>query len=151
MLRQRLRARHSALALGGWGNPHRDPAAQVDYLLHPDFTAEFYLTQIVSHHQLPAVERFVNEAARRGVTWPGVFGVFLYRSSNEATLDRLRQFFPVPVDGVRADFAAGLSPEEICARTIRALRTLGINKVYVSNLGIQRPHLRYRNLLRSLA
>lgn len=150
LLRQRLRARHPSLLLGGWANPHADPVEQVEYVQRTEFTAEFYLTQIVSHHQIDAVERFVNEAARRGVACPGVFGVFLYRSGNPATLGRLASFFPVPVDGVRRDFAAGLSAEEICARTIRRLRDLGISKVYVSNLGYARPEMRYRRLLEVL-
>lgn len=150
MLRGRFRERHADLALGGWANPHRDPAEQVDYLLNSEFNAEFYLTQVVSHHQLAAVDRFVNEAARRSVPAPGVFGVFLYRSANPTTLGKLGQFFPVPVEGVRADFAAGATPEEICAKTIRSLRELGIAKVYVSNLGYRRPEVRYRKLLRAL-
>ena len=53
---------------------------------------------------------------------PGIFGVFYYRSANPKTLAALKQFLPVPVDGLRAEFAAGASAEEICARTIRALR-----------------------------
>ena len=150
MLRSKLRARHTDLVLGGWANPHRDASQQVDYLLNREFNAEFYLTQVVSHHDLPAVERFVNETARRGLTAPGVFGVFLYRSANPATLDKLAQFFPVPRAGVRADFATGATPEEICAKTIRSLGELGVAKVYVSNLGYRRPEVRYRKLLRAL-
>jgi hypothetical protein len=150
LLRQRLRARHPRLLLGGWANPHADPVEQVDYLQRDEFTAEFYLTQIVSHHRLDAVERFVDEAARRGVESPGVFGVFLYRSGNPQTLDRLASFFPVPTDGIRRDFAAGLTAEEICARTILRLRDLGVTKVYVSNLGYARPEVRYRRLLEAL-
>jgi hypothetical protein len=151
LLRQRIRARHPDLMLGGWANPIRDPVAQVDFLLDPGFTGEFFLTQIVSHHQLGAVERFLAEAERRGVRAPGVFGVFFYRSGNPATLEKLAQFFPVPVEGVRRDFAAGLSAEEICVRTIRALRDLGVTKVYVSNLGFTKPEGRYRRLLEMLA
>jgi hypothetical protein len=151
LLRQRIRARHRDLVLGGWANPIRDPVAQVDHLLDPGFTGEFYLTQIVSHHQVPAVERFLAEGQRRGVGIPGVFGVFFYRSGNPATLEKLAQFFPVPIAGVRRDFAAGLSAEEICVRTIRALRDLGIAKVYVSNLGFTKPEVRYRRLLEMLA
>ena len=151
LLRQRIRSRHRDLVLGGWANPSRDPVAQVDFLLDPGFTGEFYLTQIVSHHQLGAVERFLAEGQRRGVGIPGVFGVFFYRSGNSATLEKLAQFFPVPVEGVRRDFAAGLSAEEICVRTIRALRDLGVTKVYVSNLGFTKPEGRYRRLLEMLA
>ncbi len=146
-LRRRLRERHPTLALGGWTNPHRDPVEQVGFLLDEEFTAEFYLSQIVSHHQLAAVEGFMAEAERRGLALPGVFGVFLYRSANKATLQRLAQFFPVPVEGVLSDFASGLSAEEICVRTILELRRLGVSRVYVSNLGFKRPEQRFRALM----
>jgi hypothetical protein len=146
-LRRWLRQRVPSLDLGGWVNPLRDPAEQVDFLLSRELEAEFYLTQIVSHHSLGQVERFVAEARRRGVSYPGVFGVFLYRSANPRTLEQLGNFFPVPADGITRDFAEGLSPEEICARSIRALREVGVDKVYVSNLGFDRPDARYRRIL----
>jgi hypothetical protein len=151
LLRQRIRSRHETLELGGWANPLRSASEQVDFLLAPSFTGDFFLTQIVSHHQLPQIERFANELRRRHVPWPGVFGVFLYRSANPRTLDRLRQFFPVPVEGVAQDFEAGLTPEEICARTISALRALGVDKVYVSNLGYRKPEERYRRVLEAVS
>ena len=50
------------LRLGGWANPHHDPASQVGYLLDGDATADFYLTQIVSHHDRAKVGAFVAEA-----------------------------------------------------------------------------------------
>ena len=149
-LRRWLRERVPAMDLGGWVNPVRDPVQQVDFLTSPDFEAEFYLTQIVSHHSIGQVERFLVEARRRGVTYPGVFGVFLYRSANPRTLEQLDGYFPVPAEGVTRDFAAGLSPEEICARTVRALRDVGVDKVYVSNLGFDRPEARYRKILELL-
>ena len=146
-LRQRIRARVPDLSLGGWANPHRDAARQVDYLLHDEFTAAFYLTQVVSHHDLPAVERFVTEAERRRVTAPGVFGVFFYRSAKPATLERLEQFLPVPKESIARDFAAGKSPEEICAASIRALRGVGVSRVYVANLGVRGAVARYEQIL----
>ena len=149
-LRRWLRERVPAMDLGGWVNPVRDPVQQVDFLTSPDFVAEFYLTQIVSHHSIGQVERFLVEARRRGVTYPGVFGVFLYRSANPRTLEQLNGYFPVPAEGVTRDFEAGLSPEEICAKTVRALRDVGVDKVYVSNLGFDRPEARYRKILELL-
>ncbi len=146
-LRTRIRARVPELALGGWANPHRDPVAQVDYLLREDFTAEFYLTQIVSHHDLGVVEHFVTEADRRGVTIPGVFGVFYYRSANPRTLAQLAQFLPVPAEEITRDFAAGQSPEELCARSIRALREEGVERIYVATLGIRGAARRYETIL----
>jgi hypothetical protein len=146
-LRQLIRRRVPRLDLGGWANPHRSPAEQVDFLLDERFQAEFYLTQVVSHHSIRAVEQFLTEARRRGVTHPGVFGVFLYRSANPATLARLADFFPVPAAELTKEFEAGLTPEEICAKTVRALREVGADRVYLSNLGFQGVETRYRRII----
>lgn len=146
-LRALIRRRVPGLDLGGWANPHRDAAEQVDFLLDDRFMAEFYLTQVVSHHSIGAVERFVSEARRRQVPYPGVFGVFLYRSANPATLAKLADFFPVPAAELTREFEAGLTPEEICARTVRALREIGADKVYLSNLGFQQVETRYRRIV----
>jgi 5,10-methylenetetrahydrofolate reductase len=137
-LREMLRARDGGLTLGGWANPHGDPAAQVGHLLDAHVNAEFYLTQIVSHHSRAAVERFLDEASRRGLRLPGLFGVFYYRSANPRTLDALRDFLPVPVDALREEFAAGAAPEDVCARSIRELTAAGARHFYVSNLPVGR-------------
>ena len=71
---------------------------------------------------------------RRRVELPGVFGVFYYRSANAKTLKVLSQFLPVPVEGLMKEFAAGATPDDICARTIRMLRAAGVRHFYVSNL-----------------
>jgi hypothetical protein len=149
-LRALIRQRVPSLDLGGWANPHKDPGQQVSYLLDERFEAEFFLTQVVSHHSIRAVERFVKEASRRGVPHPGVFGVFLYRSANPATLARLADFFPVPAAELTREFAEGLSPEEICARSIRALREVGADKVYLSNLGFRGVDAQYRKIMELL-
>ena len=140
-LRESIRHRQPDLLLGGWANPHADPVRQVDYLLAANNTAEFFLTQIVSHHHLPAVERFVAEAARRRLTLPGLFGVFYYRSANPRTLAALGEFLPVPVEGLTADFAEGLSADEICGRSVRALLDAGAQHVYISNLPLDRAQI----------
>ena len=137
-LRAAIRSRQPALLLGGWANPHADAARQVGYLLDARNTAEFFLTQIVSHHHLPAVARFVEETRRRGVAIPGLFGVFYYRSANPQTLATLSEFLPVPAEGLTRDFGAGLSAEDICARTVRALVDAGAQHVYISNLPLAR-------------
>ena len=133
-LREMLRARNHTLALGGWANPHADPDRQVDYLTAPDFHAEFFLTQVVSHHNLAPVARFVEIAERRGLDLPGVFGVFYYRSANARTLEALKGFLPVPAAGLTREFGAGASAEEVCAHTIRALMDVGAKHFYISNL-----------------
>jgi 5,10-methylenetetrahydrofolate reductase len=136
-LRRSIRSRLPALRLGGWANPHRDPAGQAGFVGSREFQIDFYLTQIVSHHRLDVVERFMEELERRGSSAPAVFGVFFYRSARPETLHWLSRFFPVPVEDLLHDFDRGLSPTEICAATIRALRRIGAEKVYVSNLGLR--------------
>jgi hypothetical protein len=149
-LRTLIRRRVPGLDLGGWANPHRPADEQVGFLLDARFEADFYLTQIVSHHSIRAVERFLAESRRRAVPYPGVFGVFLYRSANPATLAKLADFFPVPAAELTREFDSGLSPEEICAKSVRLLREAGADKVYLSNLGFQEVELRYRRILELL-
>jgi 5,10-methylenetetrahydrofolate reductase len=133
-LRARIREREPHLALGGWANPNGDAEAQLRYLRAPDFTAEFFLTQIVSHHAVEPVARFVEATRRGGVTQPGMFGVFFYRSASPRTLQGLSQFLPVPVDAISREFAEGATPVDVCARTIRAMLDIGVRHFYVSNL-----------------
>ena len=137
-LRQLLREKDRTLTLGGWANPHADPETQAAYLAAPNFNAEFFLTQIVSHHEARRVERFVETARARGVTMPGLFGVFFYRSANPRTLATLKHYLPVPAEGLTRDFEDGATAEDICARTIRALTDAGAKHFYISNLPIGR-------------
>jgi 5,10-methylenetetrahydrofolate reductase len=137
-LRRLIRARVPELELGGWANPNAEAERQVGYLLDGTFTAEFYLTQIVSHHAVAPVEGFLDELDRRGAALPGMFGVFYYRSANPRTLATLAQFLPVPAEALRAEFGAGATPQEVCARTLRALRALGVRHCYISNLPLAR-------------
>jgi 5,10-methylenetetrahydrofolate reductase len=146
-LRALLRSHDHTIALGGWANPHGEAERQVDYLSASDFHAEFYLTQIVSHHDVARVSRFLNESERRGLTLPGVFGVFYYRSANPKTLDALRSFLPVPIEGLSREFAAGDAPEDVCARTIRVLREAGARHFYISNLPIGRAQSVLKTIL----
>jgi hypothetical protein len=133
-LRQLLQERDPTIRLGGWANPHADPERQLDYLLDTSFAAEFFLTQIVSHHQIGAVERFLEAGDRRGLELPGLFGVFYYRSANPGTFEALRNFLPVPAAELTREFAAGSTPDEICVRTMRALLKAGARHFYISNL-----------------
>jgi 5,10-methylenetetrahydrofolate reductase len=148
-LRALLRSKDHTIALGGWANPHADAERQVDYLSAGDFHAEFYLTQIVSHHDVAQVGRFVSAASRRGLKLPGIFGVFFYRSANPRTLQTLRSFLPVPVEGLSREFAAGDSPEDVCARTIRTLRAAGAQHFYISNLPIGRAQAVLQRILQA--
>ena len=146
-LRQLIRRRHPDLPLGGWANPASDPGRQVAFVGGGEFTADFYLTQIASHHRLGQVEAFLGEADRAGVTAPGIFGVFYYRSANPATLEMLSRFLPVPIDELRAEFAGGATPVDVCARSIRELRGLGVRHFYVSNLPLARTAHVLRTIL----
>jgi 5,10-methylenetetrahydrofolate reductase len=146
-LREQIRKRVPALALGGWANPHRDPAAQVSHLLAEHATAEFYLTQIVSHHSRERVAGFLQETTRRGLTIPGMFGVFYYRSANPRTLATLTQFLPVPIDELTREFASGATADEVCARSIRMLSEAGVRHFYVSNLPIGRAALTLQRIV----
>jgi hypothetical protein len=138
-LRRAIREREPRLELGGWANPYADAARQVDYLVDEDFAAEYYLTQIVSHLNVAPVARFLEETRRRGADHlPGMFGVFYYRSSNPATLRLLSQFLPVPVAELEAEFAAGATPVDVCARTLRAMMEVGARHFYISNLPLLR-------------
>lgn len=149
-LRRLLRERFPHLGLGGWANLHRDQAQQVDHLLADGFEADYYLTQIVSHHEAGLMESWLRETDRRGLTTPGVFGVFFYRSARPDMLERLSRFFPVPAEAIAREFASGDAPEEICARTIVTLRRLGIDNIYVCNLGGRRAAQRYERVVRAV-
>jgi len=146
-LRQMLRQRSHTIALGGWANPHADPERQIDFLVDPGFNAEFYLTQVVSHFDTDKVSRFLRAAERRGVTLPGLFGVFYYRSANRRTLDALREFLPVPAEELAGEFASGATAEDVCARTIRTLVDAGARHFYISNLPVARAQQVLANIL----
>ena len=133
-LRKRIREREPRLTLGGWANPYADVAQQVDYMTDDCFNAEYYLTQIVSHLNVAPVERFITESRQRGIDKPGVFGVFYYRSANRKTLSALSRLLPVPIDALAREFADGATPDDLCARTMRAMMDVGARHFYISNL-----------------
>jgi 5,10-methylenetetrahydrofolate reductase len=136
-LRHLIRARVPGLALGGWANPHANASQQAGFLERGEVHADFFLTQVVSHHSSAEVGRFLEELARRRIEIPGIFGVFYYRSNRPKTLAALGRFFPVPIEALQREFAEeGLDPDAVCARSIRALWSLGVRHVYVSNLPV---------------
>ncbi len=149
-LRRLVRERVPELLLGGWSNPFRDPAEQVGWLGEERFGADFALTQVVSHHDLGPVERFLEEVERQKLEMPLVFGVFFYRSANRTTLDRLGEFFPVPTDDLMREFESGATAEEICARTVRAIQGLGVKKIYLANMGVRKVGPRLDSVLETV-
>ncbi len=150
-LRRFIRERVPRLRLGAWVNPFRDPVQQVDLLMDPAHHADYYVTQVVSHHRLDPVDRFLEEAARRGLATPGLVGVFFYRSASPKTLDRLAAFIPVPREDLVAEFASGETAESICARTLSSLRERGVEKTYLSNLDTRRASRRLRTIEAAIA
>ena len=146
-LREMLRGRNHTLTLGGWANPHADPERQVDFLTAKHAHAEFYLTQVVSHHHADQVARFIRTAEQRGLTMPGLFGVFYYRSANPRTLDALKGFLPVPAEGLTREFGDGATAEEVCAKTIRTLLDAGAKHFFISNLPVLRAQHVLANIL----
>jgi hypothetical protein len=145
-LRQVLRSAHPSMVLGGWINPHRNVAQQVDYLLAERSSVDFVLTQIVSHHDLSGIEQLLAASARHGLDLPILAGVFYYRSPRRKTLEQLSQFIPVPIDAVVRDFAAGQTADAIAATTIAALDRLGIRRVYLSNLATSSAPLQWAKI-----
>jgi 5,10-methylenetetrahydrofolate reductase len=146
-LRKSIRDRIPRLQLGGWANPLRDLKGQVELLASPDYEIDFFLTQIVSHHALEEVECFVTATRQRGIEAPAVFGVFFYRSARPETLRWLSRYFPVPAEELIRDFESGMSAVEVCAATIRALREVGADRVYVSNIDLHRIDRVYAEVL----
>ena len=67
-----------------------------------------------------------------------MFGVFYYRSANPRTLELLSRFLPVPAAALAAEFAAGATPVDVCARTLRAMMDVGVRHFYISNLPLHR-------------
>jgi hypothetical protein len=74
-------------------------------------------------------------------------GVFYYRSASPRTLAALAEFLPVPAEALTREFAGGAGPEEICARTIRALVDIGVRHFYVSNLPLARAWVTLAGIL----
>ena len=136
-LREKIKQHVPTLTLGGWANPHAEAKTQARYMTS-SFFADYFLTQVVSHHDEARVTAFLDAAAQSNIKMPGVFGVFYYRSANPKTLATLKQFLPVPIEGLTRDFAGGATPEDVCAATIRSLRAAGVANIYVSNLPVRR-------------
>jgi 5,10-methylenetetrahydrofolate reductase len=132
-LRRIIRQKVPGLALGGWASPHGGKR-QVEFILDPEYSADFFLAQIVSHYQTAALDDFINASEKLGVRIPAIFGVFYYRSASPKTCSMLSRFFPVPFDELKRDMDSGTSPEEICSRSVHALLQRGITNVYISNL-----------------
>jgi 5,10-methylenetetrahydrofolate reductase len=146
-LRQIIGKHVPGLSLGGWANPHQTASEQVNFLSDERFSAQYFLTQVVSHHDRHVVDTFLNEVDRRNVSLPGIFGVFYYRSANPKTLGVLQRFLPVPAEALTREFATGVSPETVCARTLRSLQEAGVRHVYVSNLPLGRARQTLESIL----
>src|SRR6185295_1182210 len=78
-LRKLIRQKVPGLTLGGWASPHGG-RRQVEYILEPHYSAEFFMAQITSHYQTAALDEFMEAIVQQGVKIPPIFGVFYYRS-----------------------------------------------------------------------
>jgi 5,10-methylenetetrahydrofolate reductase len=148
-LRRMIREHVPGIVLGGWANPHRDPDEQARFLASAANNADFFLTQVVSHHSAASVARFLEVLDESGVALPAIFGVFYYRSARRKTLEALQHFFPVPIDELEREFVEEkLDPDAVCARSIVELRRLGARSLYVSNLPIADAAPRLERIVR---
>ena len=78
---------------------------------------------------------FLGEAGRQGVTAPGMFGVFYYRSAKAGDAEeRSASSCRCRSTSSAAEFAGGATPIDVCARSIRELMAVGVRHFYVSNL-----------------
>jgi len=150
-LRQMIRQRVPEMILGGWANPNGNPAQQAQYLAGEQHCADFYLTQVVSHHDTPALKQFLSETGKRGVGILGIFGVFYYRSARLHTLKMLQRFLPVPLEQLRSEFGEEkLDADAVCARTVRKLFDLEIRHVYISNLPLAVAYTRLERIKKAV-
>jgi hypothetical protein len=53
----------------------------------------------------------------------------------------------VPGEELTREFAQGATPDEVCARTVRALLDLGVRHFYISNLPLDRASAVLRSVL----
>ena len=82
------------------------------------------------------MEQFIATAQQRQLSLAGTFGVFYYRSASIDTLEFLARVLPVPAAHLTAEFEAGLTAVQICARSVAMLRQLGVKNIYGSNLPV---------------
>ena len=59
----------------------------------------------------------------------------------------MKGFLPVPAEGLTREFAAGATPEDVCARTIRTLIDVGARHFYISNLPLGRAQATLADVL----
>ncbi len=136
LLRQRIRTRAPGLLLGGWANPHRDPARQADFLAMEGACADFALLQVTSAQDEPKLRALRSALNTRSLSLPVVAGVFHYRSANPRTLDRLEAFLPLPRRTLESHFASGGDAVTFTAEAVAAAWRAGFLGVYVSNLPV---------------
>ena len=134
-LRAAIRAREPRLTLGGWANPYGDAAQQVDYMTDDCFNAE-YLPHADRQPPGRRARRALHQRdpAARHRARPACSASSTTEAPTAKTLAALSQFLPVPVEGLSREFAAGATPIDICARTLRAMMDVGARHFYISNL-----------------
>ncbi len=145
---QTLHERGHGLALGGWANPHAILNVRSIISRRQNFNAEFFLTQVVSHHDANRCRRFVDTTERRGVTLPACSASSSIAAPTPGTLEALRAFCRCRSKGSTREFAAGATAEDVCAQTIRTLINAGARHFYISNLPIARAQRVLASIMR---
>jgi hypothetical protein len=125
------------LTLGGWASP-RKRGGTGRTPLSERANADFYLTQIVSHHNAAKVEQFVEEGRRRGLMLPGLFGIFYYRSSQSEDAERAQRVSAGSRRGLTREFGEGASAEGDLRAVAAAAVGRGRATLHVSNLPLGR-------------
>ena len=85
-------------------------------------------------------------AAITAIGW----GIFVLDIAVGQRYIRFLERVPVPTEEVRREFEAGDTAEDICVRTINALRDVGANKIYLSNLGFKGVDRAYGRIMDAL-
>jgi hypothetical protein len=75
-----------------------------------------------------------------------MFGVFFITAARTHGRLRTRAVSSCAAEGLTREFAAGATPTEVCARTMRALMEIGARHFYISNLPLHAARRRRRDL-----
>ena len=106
---------------------------------------------------LPDADRLASRARRWRSSWTrksgaardrrGCFGCSTTVSANPRTLDVLKQLPSCSRRRAEGEFGAGATPEEVCARSMRALADAGARHFYISNLPLARAAATLRKIV----
>ena len=126
-LRREIKPREPRLTLGGWANPYGDPVRAAELSRRRPVHR-----RVLPHPDREPPQRRACRAIRRGRAagegWTGCRACSACSTIAARTPGRskvLSRFLPVPAESLAAEFAAGATPVDICARTLRAMMDVG--------------------------